>query len=208
MIPLLARMQALGLAVATVEPLLESAVRWLSAHLLETPSGPALPAFVAPGSAAGPARSAWCYGSPGVAVALALAALDAQRPDWWDLAIRFGLEAANRPLEHTGVTGAGLCHGAAGVAHMFNRLHQLTGVAEFAAAARAWIERTLGTVTTALSREMPAPSAATVPWNGSGLLEGASGVALALLAASTAEEPLWDRMFLVATPATSGRDRP
>jgi lantibiotic modifying enzyme len=207
-LPLLARMRALGLAEAVVEPMLDGAVRWLSAHLLETGSGPALPAFVAPGSTTDPARSAWCYGSPGVAAALALAAIDTERPDWWHLAVRLGLEAADRPLDRSGVTDAGLCHGAAGLAHMFNRLHQLTGIPAFAGAARTWIERTLDAVTAALSSEDPAPTTTRVPWNGSGVLEGASGIALALLAASTGDEPLWDPMFLVATPAASVRERP
>jgi hypothetical protein len=36
------------------------------------------------------------------------------------------------------------------------------------------------------------------PWSGLGLLEGAAGVALVLLAASTAAEPVWDRMFLAS----------
>jgi lantibiotic modifying enzyme len=143
-----------------------------------------------------------------VAAALALAAVDTGRPDWWDLAVRLGLEAADRPLDRTGVTDAGLCHGAAGLAHLFNRLHQLTGVAAFAAAARTWIERTLDAVTAALSDEEPASTAPRVAWNGSGVLEGASGIALALLAASTGDEPLWDRMFLVSTPAASVRERP
>jgi hypothetical protein len=49
---------------------------------------------------------------------------------------------------------------------------------------------------------------ATVPWNGSGVLEGASGIVLSLLAASTADEPLWDRMFLVTRPAPFDGRRP
>jgi class I lanthipeptide synthase len=38
-------------------------------------------------------------------------------------------------------------------------------------------------------------------WEGDrGLLTGASGIALALLAATTSIEPAWDRMLLVSTP--------
>ena len=40
-----------------------------------------------------------------------------------------------------------------------------------------------------------APSAC----NGPGLLEGAAGVALAMEAASTTAEPVWDQMLLVST---------
>ena len=37
-------------------------------------------------------------------------------------------------------------------------------------------------------------------WADPGLLTGAIGIALALLAATTAVEPAWDRMLLVAIP--------
>ena len=39
-------------------------------------------------------------------------------------------------------------------------------------------------------------------WTGIDLVEGAAGVALVLLAATTSVEPLWDRMFLVSAPTT------
>lgn len=195
-IPLLARARTVGLAPGTVDALLDSAVRWLSAHLLDTPSGPALPSFVAPASPPEPARTAWCYGSPGVSAAVLLAALDTGERDWYDLAVRLGLEAAARPPDRTGVVDAGLCHGSAGVGHLFNRLHQLTGIPEFEDAARFWLLRTLDMCSTPLSHGTPA-------WSGSGVLEGASGVVLALLAACTDDEPVWDRMFLVSTPVSS-----
>jgi hypothetical protein len=40
---------------------------------------------------------------------------------------------------------------------------------------------------------------------GSGLLEGTAGVALAMEAASTTVEPLWDQMLLVSNVGTAGR---
>ena len=205
-IPLLARVQALELCNETVGPLLDGAVRWLSAHVADTPSGPVLPAFLPTGSRwSGPARTAWCYGSPGVSAALLLAALDARRSAWYELAVSLGLEAVGRPLEETGVTDAGFCHGSAGVAHLFNRLSQLTGMREFEDAARLWFERTLQACAVPLGDgTSPAAATAAVPWRGAGVLEGAAGVALALLAACTDDEPVWDRMFLVTSPADAG----
>ena len=41
-----------------------------------------------------PARSAWCYGDPGVAVALLLAARDVDEPGWELAATELALRAA------------------------------------------------------------------------------------------------------------------
>src|SRR5882757_11253430 len=81
-VPFLARVHRLGLARQTVRPLLDGAVRWLLAHMLDVGSGPTVPYFAPGGAEPGPARSAWCYGDPGVAAALLLAARDAGEAAW------------------------------------------------------------------------------------------------------------------------------
>jgi hypothetical protein len=142
-IPFLARVHRLGLAQPVVRPLLDGAVGWLLAHMADTESGPTVPYFVADGIEPGPARSAWCYGDPGVALALLLAARDVGELDWATAATGLALRAAVRPAGQAGVTDAGLCHGSAGLAHLFNRLYQLTAEQALADAARFWVERTL-----------------------------------------------------------------
>jgi len=198
-LPLLARSSALGVHQDTARPLLEGAVRWLLSHLVDSPAGRTAPALVAVGVAPAPARSAWCYGDPGVALALLLAARDAGEPDWELAGTELALQAASRPPELTGVSDAGLCHGAAGLAHLFARMHQLTGRPELATAAVSWTERTLdmcGPVTEGGGGLVCGPSAA---WNGPGVLEGAAGIALALMAGCLPAEPEWDQMLLVST---------
>lgn len=198
-LPLLARACALGVGEDTARPLLEGAVRWLLGHLADSPGGATAPALVAVGVAPTPARSAWCYGDPGVALALLLAARDVGEPDWELAGTELALRAASRPSELTGVTDAGLCHGAAGLAHLFARMHQLTARPELAAAAVSWTVCTLdmcGPVTEGGGGLVCGPSAA---WNGPGVLEGAAGIALALMAACLPAEPEWDQMLLVST---------
>jgi lantibiotic biosynthesis protein len=190
-IPFLARVHRLGLARQTVRPLLDGAVAWLLAHMVDTAAGPTVPSFVADGVDPQPARSAWCYGDPGVAAALLLAARDVGEPAWATTATGLAVRAAARPPDQTGVVDAGLCHGSAGLAHLFNRMYQMTAEPSLADAARFWAERTL---------ELGARSA----WNGPGLLEGAAGVALAMAAASTTAEPAWDQMLLVSTAGPAG----
>jgi lantibiotic modifying enzyme len=204
-IPFLARVHRLGLARQTVRPLLDGAVRWLLAHMVDTPSGPTVPYFVADEVEPGPARSAWCYGDPGVAAALLLAARDAGEPAWAAAATGLAVRAATRPPDQTGVVDAGLCHGSAGLAHLFNRMYQMTAEPALADAARFWVERTLELCSAeAPGRGATLTEAARPVWKGPGLLEGAAGVALALEAAGTTVEPIWDQMLLVSTTGTAG----
>jgi hypothetical protein len=204
-IPFLARVHRLGLAQQTVRPLLDGAVRWLLAHMVDTPSGPTVPYFVADGVEPGPARSAWCYGDPGVAAALLLAARDAGEPAWAAAATGLAVRAAARPPGQTGVVDAGLCHGSAGLAHLFNRMYQMTAEPALADAARFWVERTLELCSAmAPGRGVTLTEAARPAWKGPGLLEGAAGVALAMEAAGTTVEPVWDQMLLVSAAGTPG----
>lgn len=189
-LPLLTRACSLGVAEATARPLLDGAIRWLMAHLVDSPAGATTPSFLADGTEPGPARSAWCYGDPGVAMALLLAARELGEPSWQLAGTQLALRAARRPPDDTGVSDAGICHGTAGLAHLFAWMYRLTGDQELADAAVAWAERTLAIC-------QAGPSAR--PWSGPGLLEGAAGIALALLAGCMPGEPVWDQMLLIST---------
>ena len=207
-LPLLARACALGVSEPTVRPLLDGAVRWLLEHLVDAPAGRTTPSFITDHAAPAPARSAWCYGDPGVAMALLLAARDVSEPSWELAGTELAVRAASRPPELSGVADAGFCHGAAGLAHLFARTHQLTGRQELAGAATFWMERTLGMCAHLVEAEnappgpragIPSPPAAAPAWNGPGLLEGAAGIALVLLAGCLPAEPAWDQVLLVST---------
>jgi hypothetical protein len=203
-IPFLGRVDSLGLATQTVRPLLDGAVSWLLAHLVDTAAGPTVPKFVADGVEPEPTRTAWCYGDPGVAAALLLAARDVGEPAWAAEATALAMGAANRPPDQTGVVDAGLCHGSAGLAHLFNRMYQMTAEPVLADAARFWVERTLELCSAELTRDATQTDAARAAWKGPGLLEGAAGVVLALEAACTTAEPIWDQMLLVSTTGIPG----
>lgn len=196
-IPFLARVHRV--AAADVDELLEGTVQWLLANVLETEAGPTVPYYIADNVEPGPARLGWCYGDPGVAAALMLAAHAAWRPDWLDQARRLARTATRRPPAETGVVDAGFCHGSAGLAHLFNRMYQYTGDAELREAALFWLDETLERLEDA-STPKATERDAHPALNGHGLLEGSTGVALALLAAAVAREPAWDRMFLVSMP--------
>jgi lantibiotic biosynthesis protein len=196
-----------GVEQATARPLLEGAVSWLLAHSVPTEAGPTFPVWVAPGFQPSPARCAWCYGDPGIAAALLLAARGVGHAGWEQTAVALACRAAERPASETGVVNANFCHGAAGLAHLYNRMYQATGEPELGRAALYWLERTLGFYRRARDAGDSWVQGNWDPgwqerwtWTGIELVEGAAGVALVLLAAATSVEPTWDRMFLVSAP--------
>jgi hypothetical protein len=78
-------------------------------------------------------------------------------------------------------------------------MFQATGEPRLAEAARSWFERTLamrrpGRGIGGFEAWQPGEARSADP----GLLTGATGIALALLAATTNIEPLWDRMLLAS----------
>lgn len=180
-IALLGKAAGVEQACSTTRPLLDDAVAWLLAQRLPADAGADFASFGAPDVVAPPARSAWCYGDPGAASALRLAAQAVGSPTWEAEALTIARRAASRPPANCGVVDPGLCHGAAGLAHIFNRLHQTTGEAVFGDTALLWLQRVF---------DHPRP--------GTGFLEGAAGIGLALLAAATPTEPRWDRLLLLS----------
>src|SRR5262249_11275030 len=144
-------------------------------------------------------------GDAGVASALLLAARAVNEVEWESEALEIARRAASREHLNAGVVDAGLCHGAAGLGHVFNRLFQATGENDFKKAARYWFKQTLALRQP--DRGIAGFAAYRAEFNGvpahwsdeAGLLEGAAGIALALLAACTNVEPEWDRMMLLSS---------
>ncbi len=202
-IALLGHAVAAGVASTTARPLLTGAVCWLLAQD-PTPcseaeaDGGGYPAYLDDTTPPKPARLAWCYGDVGIAAALLGVARRVTEPTWEAAALRLARRAAQRSADQSGVRDGCLCHGAAGLAHLFNRFYQATGDPLFAQQARYWIEQTLAL------RQPDQGIAGYCFWRGGqgwedspSFLEGAAGIGLALLAAATAIEPRWDRLLLV-----------
>jgi lantibiotic biosynthesis protein len=150
---------------------------------------------------------AWCAGDAGLAVALLAAGRACGREEWERGALRLASAAATRFPEDTGGLDPALCHGTAGLSHLFHRLFQWTGDPALLAAARRWLERTLarrrpGKGVGGFSRRGRARDGRQQWTADPGFLGGAAGIGLALLAAATPVEPEWDRLLLL-----SGRHR-
>lgn len=179
-------------------------VRWLLGQRLPQGDRSVLPAFLVPGEQPEPTRTAWCYGDVGAAAVLLSAARSFGREDWEQVALSIGRLAARRPNGSVGAIDTGLCHGTAGLAHLFNRLYQTTGDPEIREAALTWLRHTLDMQRPGedfaglLSWVVPRPGEGR--WEGEhGFLTGIAGAGLALLAAVTGIEPAWDRVLLLST---------
>lgn len=199
---ILARLASFPELRARVLPLLEGGCAWLLTQRLGPEFDSAFPDYSAHDIAPKPARLAWCYGDPGVAAALLAAARALGRADLERAALATAHVAARRTLESSQVVDSGLCHGAAGVAHVFNRLHQATGDAACRDAALVWFRRCL----TRVSDRPHIAGFATFSFErdhggewveDAGLLTGAAGTGLALLAAISDRDPEWDRFLLL-----------
>lgn len=167
---------------------------WLSANRTDDPSGPNWPNAVPlpDGSAdpVAPARSAWCYGAPGVAAALRLAGRD--------LAAAAMSAALTRPAEVAPAHSPTFCHGRAGLLAITSTFARATGDDRFrrpAATLAAELVDQFDPTAPLGYRDLESGGRRV---DQPGLLTGAPGVALALLGATSPVEPAWARLFLLA----------
>lgn len=203
-IALAAHCLAAGVETGRSEYLVRGALQGLREQCLPASAASAYPYFTGAGIEPTATKPAWCYGDPGVAVALLAAARALRSTTLESEAIALARRAAARDPAESKIFDAGLCHGTLGTAHLLNRLYQATGDEGLGAGAWAWFEQGL-----AMRREgrgvggyafYYAPDGKTTQWvDDPTFLSGAAGVALALLAFSSDAEPTWDRLLLLSS---------
>ncbi len=188
--------------------LLAEGVGWLLAQELPPAAASRFPALAGCGAGAESSPLAWCQGDLGLAAALLAIGRRLAHEGWERAAVRIALAAAGRQPDPAHRGELGLCHGAAGLAHLFNRLYQATGEPRLAEAANRWFARLLAALderwtagTTAWRMEQRKHPK--LRWQ-RGFLDGDAGTGLALLAAVSPQEPRWDRVLLVSLPGPSG----
>ena len=183
---------------------------------VEDPPGAVRPTGRATAFPVTPARSAWCYGRPGVAAALRLAgdALAGMAAGHRDLAARNALgdaaaghrdlaaaalsAALARPGEVARVDSPTFCHGRAGLLAIASTFARATGDDRFRRAVATLTAELVDLFDPAVplgSRDLESGGRRI---DQPGLLTGAPGVALALLGATSSVEPVWARLFLLA----------
>lgn len=145
-----------------------------------------------------PGRSAWCYGSPGISRALYLAGRALARPAWCQIAIDAMTSAVTRPVEERNIPSPTFCHGIAGLLQITLRFARDTRLPVFAKAASSLLEQLVEAYDPASILGFRSITVGGRRVDDPGLLDGAQGVCLTMLAATTNIEPTWDRMFLLS----------
>ena len=175
---------------------------WLDHWRQDGPAGPWWPYWITreqlrsgqPGS--GPSRPSWCYGTAGFARAQQLAALatgDTARQRMAEDAL---LRAMTDPGQLDATVDLSLCHGFAGLAH----ITQLVAADAITPGLPDCLPRLLNPITSAAPDELAASLLHPPDGGGDiGLLEGATGVALALHTTQTGTPSAsgWDSCFLI-----------
>lgn len=202
---LMALASAGGVRVEGQGEALRRAANWLMAHRADDAWGVNWPCAVAlpaapdsPPAVPVPARSAWCYGSPGVARALWLAGVALADEELCTLAVEAMAATYRRPREFRGIDSPTFCHGVAGLLQITLRFAHDTHDPLFV---RAATELT-GQLLDLYAPHHPLGYYDLEPGGNRvdqpGLLDGAPGVVLSLLAAATRVPPGWDRLFLLS----------
>jgi len=202
-IALLAAMIEAGEHETRARALLEPAVTWL----LNGELAPGLHArFPMWDSGVAPpilTRAAWCYGDPGVAIALARAARATGSAQTREAAARIARAVAGRQEANAGIIDPAICHGALGLAHVLRRLSSFVADPDVRRAAIDWTRRGLamrregegfgGFPPHSAHSKLPDQSA----WlSASTLLTGSAGIGLVLLSMLDDECDDWDAPLL------------
>ncbi len=193
-----------GVEVPESRDAITATADWLAAHRTGTPEAPDWPdaipldaALDAASGSAGSGRAAWCYGAVGVARSLWLAGSALQREDWRELAATTIRGIARRRPEEWWLSTPTFCHGSAGLLQVLRRFAADLADPELA--------RTAETLAADLAAGYDPDSLLGVRGiepggvlvDHPGLLDGAPGVALALLDLPAGDNG-WDRMFLLS----------
>jgi hypothetical protein len=173
-------------------------INWPTAVGLSSDSGGQLCASASDASPTGPSHAAWCYGSPGIARALYLAGRALDIAQYCDIAVEAIEAVLRRPIAARRIPSPTFCHGVSGLLQVVLRFAHDVESPKLTEAAATLTHELL---------ELHEPESLlgfrSVELYGKrvdqpGLLDGAPGAALALLAASTDVEPTWDRLFLLS----------
>jgi lantibiotic modifying enzyme len=199
-----------GLNYEGLEEAIDCLAAWLTTHRLDDewginwPTGvgllpPGDPAGrVAPVNASPQGQAGWCYGSPGIARALYFAGLALRKPEYCDLAVGAIEAVLERPVAARRIESPTFCHGVAGLLEIVLRFANDTGAETMRTGAKVLTEQLIN-----LYEPESLLGFRSIEFQGKrvdqpGLLDGAPGVALVLLAVACDVEPDWDRIFLLS----------
>lgn len=145
-------------------------------------------------------RLGWCYGDLCVALAYLNSGICLNDQEFIKASYEIFRHAALRTdLEANHVNDAGICHGAAGLAHIFNRAYNYFKDEDFKKTALYWYKETLNLGNHPESETAGYLNHTVDGWTSEvSFLVGISGIGTALISASSDDEPNWDSILLIS----------
>jgi lantibiotic modifying enzyme len=136
-------------------------------------------------------RLAWCYGDLNVLLAMYKTGALLEIPEWINRANLLGSATFMRKkLAEVGAADTHICHGTAGLAQFYKRLHEISHQQVYQTAWRHWIQQTLELLPSELQKGL-------YIGNECGLLTGLAGVNLALASFISKKELAWSKALLL-----------
>ncbi len=142
-------------------------------------------------------RLAWCYGDLGLGLIILRMAVLTNNESLRKEIIKILIKTTNKQsLLMSGVTEAGLCHGSAGVAHIYNRIFNYTNIDIFKKTSENWFKVTIDIFE---DNNYSITSKNDLPPNSKyDLINGISGIGLSLISGAFSIEPKWDGCLLLS----------
>ncbi len=144
-------------------------------------------------------RLAWCYGDLGIGISLWQAGKALKKTEWKQKGVEILLQSTKRQnYSDTLVIDAGICHGSAGIAMIYNYMFYETHQQEFKEATVYWLAQTLN-FSPFEDGLAGYKSFVKDKWECDySLLTGISGIGLVLLSYLKDKQQAWDEMFLLS----------
>ncbi len=147
-------------------------------------------------------RLGWCYGDLGIALAIWYCGKALSDTKIKDVAMEILLIAGKRKdVTETFIVDSGLCHGAFGVAQIYNRMSVETNTTKFKEYAEFWIAEGLKMVKSNVTTHAGFLQfqGQDSKWKGKqNLLEGIAGIGLTIISQLTNLESNWDECLLIS----------
>lgn len=194
-----------GIEVDKTKDLVVNSLRWIKATAVQDDSRTSIfPSILYDNIADDKeSRLAWCYGDLGIAFTFLHSGKIFNNKEWIQFGIDIGLKSLRRKESKlTSIADAGLCHGTSGVAHVYHKLYVHSNIQSFSEAHQYWIEQTIDFANkenglAGYQSYVTLPNERDPRWqNDYGLLEGVSGIGLALMAYLGCTDE-WDECLLL-----------
>ena len=198
-IAILSKTYEAGIEKERCASLIEGAVEWVLSTKLGEGYASMYETGIYEDGVKGSSRLGWCYGDLGVALPLWHAAKAMNRSDWREESLLAFRHAAGRQNQvGNGVRDAGLCHGSAGISHIFYKMYLQTQEQAFIDASDYWLDRTLQ-FDTFEDGYCGYKSARLEDFESTyNLIEGVAGIGATILSRLSQASSSWDKMFLIS----------